>query len=61
MAASPTNRYGVLRGPEGQALRAALISARRRRLLGQSLAKKLGVLAWESSIMMTKQQQKQAR
>jgi hypothetical protein len=42
-------RYGVQRGGEGQALLARLISARRRQLLGSSLARKMSVLAWESA------------
>jgi hypothetical protein len=42
-------RYGVQRGPDGQALLARLISARRRQLLGASLARKMSVLAWEAA------------
>eukprot|EP00879_Flechtneria_rotunda_P014982 GHRR01015654.1.p1 GENE.GHRR01015654.1~~GHRR01015654.1.p1 ORF type:complete len:392 (+),score=167.76 GHRR01015654.1:59-1177(+) len=42
-------RYGVMTG-EQQRLVAALTSARRRRLLGASLAQKMSVLAWETSI-----------
>jgi hypothetical protein len=45
----PVCRYGVQRGPEGQALLARLISARRRQLLGASLARKMSVLAWEAA------------
>lgn len=37
------------RGPEGQALLVRLISARRRQLLGASLARKMSVLAWENA------------
>jgi hypothetical protein len=43
------HRYGVHRGAEGQRLLARLISARRRQLLGASLARKMSVLAWESA------------
>jgi hypothetical protein len=39
-------RYGVL----PQQLLAALVSARRRQLLGASLARKMGVLAWEGAV-----------
>lgn len=42
-------RYGVMKGNEGQQLLARLISARRRQLLGISLARKMSVLAWEDS------------
>jgi hypothetical protein len=48
-AAAAGCRYGVQRGPEGQALLARLISARRRQLLGASLARKMSVLAWEAA------------
>ena len=39
----------MLRGAEGQQLLARLISARRRQLLGASLARKMSVLAWEDA------------
>ncbi|KAF8063050.1 hcp [Scenedesmus sp. PABB004] len=42
-------RYGVMRGARGAALAASLVAARRRALVGASLARKMGVLAWEGA------------
>jgi hypothetical protein len=44
-------RYGVL----PQRLLAALVSARRRQLLGASLARKMSILAWEGAVARSQQ------
>jgi hypothetical protein len=43
-------RYGAAGGAEGRALLAALVAARRRQLLEQSLSRSMSALAWEAAI-----------